>query len=309
MNRRQFTKAAGISLVAAGGAVTVTKSKEEVIDIHQHVNFSGRSNEDLVAHQSAMGVSRTVLLPSGTALARASTRGGEANGLAARIFGTEAAAKLCREYPESFVYFCNEVPDADDAVANLEKWLERGALGIGESKFHLECDSAPMMRTYEVARAYKVPVLMHFEHGKYNMGFERFHKVLEKFPDVNFIGHAQTWWGNIDADHDQTVMYPKTGVTAGGLTDRYLSDYPNVFGDLSAGSGRNAINRDEEHAAGFLLRHQDKLILGTDCSDNVGEGDKCSGSRQIENIRRLIPDFSVRKKIFADNAKRIIKMG
>ncbi len=33
-------------------------------------------------------------------------------------------------------------------------------------------------------------------------------------------------------------MYPKGPVTPGGLTDRYLSDYPNLYGDLSAGSGR-----------------------------------------------------------------------
>ncbi len=89
---------------------------------------------------------------------------------------------------------------------------------------------------------------------------------------MNFIGHAQTWWGNIDAKHDQKVMYPKGPVTPGGLTDRYLSDYPNMYGDLSAGSGKNAFDRDPEHAAAFLLRHQDKLMLGTDCSDPVGEG-------------------------------------
>jgi hypothetical protein len=32
-------------------------------------------------------------------------------------------------------------------------------------------------------------------------------------------------------------MYPKTPVTPGGITDRLLSDYPNMFGDMSAGSG------------------------------------------------------------------------
>ena len=52
---------------------------------------------------------------------------------------------------------------------------------------------------------------MHFEHGNYNTGIERFNKVLEKFPKVNFIGHAQTWWGNIDKNHKQEVMYPRQG--------------------------------------------------------------------------------------------------
>ena len=81
-----------------------------------------------------------------------------------------------------------------------------------------------------------------------------------------------------------------------------------MFGDLSAGSGRNALNRDEEHAAGFLERHQDKLLLGTDCSDSEGSGSKCSGSQQIENVRRLLKDPAARTRIFSENAKRIIQL-
>ena len=34
------------------------------------------------------------------------------------------------------------------------------------------------------------------------------------------------------------------------ITDRLLSDYPNMYGDMSAGSGLNALLRDEEHARG-----------------------------------------------------------
>ena len=41
------------------------------------------------------------------------------------------------------------------------------------------------------------------------------------------------------------------GQVRGSSTDRYLSDYPNMYGDLSAGSGLNALKRDEEHAREF----------------------------------------------------------
>lgn len=311
MNRRQFTKVAGLGTLAGLGAMTAADStgpSEQIIDIHQHINFSGRRNEELLAHQKAMGVSKTVLLPAGSEMSLASTHGGKSNGLAARVFGTEAAARFAAEHPDAFVFFCNEVPDAEGAVASLEKWLARGAIGIGESKFSLPVDSAPMIRIYEVAQAHGVPVLLHFQEGMYNLGFDRFHKILERFSKVNFIGHAQTWWGNIDAKHDQQVMYPKGPVTPGGLTDRYLSDHPNMFGDLSAGSGKNAFDRDLEHAAAFLLRHQDKLMLGTDCSDPVGEGEKCSGSGQIANVRKLVTDPAARAKIFSGNAKRILRL-
>ncbi len=312
MKRRQFAKAAASGTLAAFAVSTglsqKSKRSPELIDIHQHVNFLGRYNKALVDHQDRMGVTKTVLLPSGAMIARSSTNGGRANGLAARVYGTEASARLAKQYPDRFVYFCNEVPDKPEAVAELEKWLKRGALGIGESKFKLECDSAPMQKIYEVASEFEVPVLLHFEHKAYNTGFERFHKMLEKYPKVNFIGHAQTWWGNIDANHQQEVMYPKGPVKAGGLTDRYLADYPNMFADLSAGSGKNALSRDEKHAIGFLERHQDKICLGTDCADIEGQGDSCSGTGQIDNVRRFVKDEKVLTKILSGNAKKIIRL-
>ena len=101
---------------------------------------------------------------------------------------------------------------------------------------------------------------------------------------VNFIGHAQTWWGNIDRNHQQSEMYPKTPVTPGGITDRLLSDYPNMFGDMSAGSGLNSMLRDEEQARGFLKRHQDKLLFGSDCSDRNARGGDCLGTKILAAI-------------------------
>ena len=321
MKRRTFLRRASVGSLAisAGGfsrtaSAAIEPAEVQVIegtggptiDIHQHVNFHGRSNDDMVAHQRRMGVGKTILLPAGMETSRASTHMGKSNGLAARVFGTTAAAKLAMQYPDEFIWFCNEVSDIDNAQSELEKWLKRGASGIGEQKFGLDCDSAEMQLVYQIARDYKVPVLLHFQHGKYNMGFERFHKMLEKYPTVNFFGHAQTWWGNIDANHKQEEMYPKTKVTAGGITDKYLADYPNMFGDMSAGSGQNAFTRDLDHAAEFIVRHQDKLCYGTDCKDPDGHGKTCSGSGTRDVILQLTDDPAIREKIFRANAKKSI---
>ena len=92
------------------------------------------------------------------------------------------------------------------------------------------------------------------------------------------------------------------------LTDRYLSDYPNMYGDLSAGSGLNALQRDDDHAQGFLLRHRKKLMYGSDCDDHVGAGEKCSGSQCLSTVRGLVADPEVLKDILSDNAKRVIRM-
>lgn len=305
IDRRQFTITAACGL--AGLVASCKPKKEEVIDIHQHLSYSGRGDEDFLKHQETMGITRSVLLPAASQLKMFSTHLGKSNGLAAGVSVTEAAAIYTEQHPGKFVYFCNEVPDKEGATKTMEGWLKKGAVGIGELKFNLPCDSAPMIRIFELANDYAVPVLIHFQHEMYNLGFERFHKVLERFPKVNFIGHAQTWWGNIDAQHDQSVMYPKGKVTPGGLTDRYLADYPNMYGDLSAGSGKNALDRDPEHAVAFIERHQDKLCLGTDCSDLVGESEACSGSGQIANVKRFSLNANVRKKILSQNARRIIR--
>jgi predicted TIM-barrel fold metal-dependent hydrolase len=190
----------------------------------------------------------------------------------------------------------------------LEKYLKRGALGIGEQKFPVACDSEYIHLVANIAQEFGVPVLMHFQHGKYNTGIERFHTVLKKFPKVNFIGHAQTWWGNIDGNHVQTVMYPKGSVTPGGITDRLLSDYANMYGDLSAGSGLNALTRDEPFARDFLERHQDRLLWGSDCNDRVGQGPGCIGSQSLAAVRRLASNKTMLEKILFGNAQRVIKV-
>ena len=56
------------------------------------------------------------------------------------------------------------------------------------------------------------------------------------------------------------------------MTDRWLADHPNLFGDISANSGNNALSRDAAFTAAFLERHQDKLIFGSDCACADGHG-------------------------------------
>ena len=97
-------------------------------------------------------------------------------------------------------------------------------------------------------------------------------------------------------------------MTTGGFTDRYLSDYPNMFGDLSAGSGLNALTRDEDFARDFIRRYQDKLVYGSDCSDHVGSGTACQGAQTIATIRRLSPSKAVERKLLYGNAKKLFRL-
>lgn len=298
VTRRAFLAPAAIAAAASCSrreGLTSGEIVPEVIDFHQHTDYKNRSDADLVAHQRSMGVDLTVLLPAGSRY-----------GLDAGAGRNDSVVALTARHPTEFVFFANELPDIPETRAVLERYLEAGALGIGEQKFPVACDSAAMRLVYDIARDYAVPVLLHFQHGRYNTGIERFHAILESYPTVNFIGHAQTWWGNIDLGHDQAVMYPKTPVTSGGISDRLLADYPNMYGDLSAGSGLNALLRDEEHARGFLDRHQDRLLWASDCNDAIGQGPDCIGSRGLATVRRLAPDATAAAKILSRNAAGLL---
>ena len=68
------------------------------------------------------------------------------------------------------------------------------------------------------------------------------------------------------------------------------------------------MTRDEEQAKQFLLRHQDKVIFGSDCSDSNGEGPDCIGTNTIAILRRLVSDEVALKKIFHDNAMKIMRI-
>ena len=106
---------------------------EPIIDIHQHTNYAGRTDEQLVAHQRKMGVTQTILLPSGSAVKRASTNDGKYNGLGGvQAGGNESALLLSRHHPSEFFFGANEVTDLPEAVAEIRRYLDLGAKIIGE---------------------------------------------------------------------------------------------------------------------------------------------------------------------------------
>jgi len=299
VSRREFLIASSCALAGAalGAGENDAAADGPVIDIHQHTNYAGRTDEQLIEHQKRMGVTTTVLLPAG-----------KFYGLDAQCGGNLSVVSLVWRRPESFVFFANEVADLPEARREIRWFLRRGAIGIGEQKFKVACDSPSIERLAGLAADFGVPMLLHFQHGVYNTGIENFHRTLEKFPKTHFIGHAQTWWANVDKNHSQAVLYPKTKVTPGGITDRLLSDYPNMHGDMSAGSGLNFLTRDEDQARAFIERHQDKLMFGSDCDDRAGSGAACDGAQILAGIRRLAPNPAAARKILCENAKRLLRL-
>jgi len=311
VNRRDFLTTSALALLGTAAHDDTAAQQapgEPIIDIHQHLGYSGRPDDVLLVHQRAIGATQTILLPAGRSATRPSTHDGVANGLQVQALGNEECYQFSRSH-NAFLFGANDVPDLEGAALEIERYLKRGARMIAEQKFGVECDSPEMQRIYALAADYNVPVLMHWQSRMYNYGFERFHTMLEKFPRVKFLGHAQLWWSNIDRNNlDPTVSYPKGPVTRVGLSDRYLTDYPNMYGDLSANSGLNALTRDEGFARDFLQRHRDKLVFGSDCSCSDGGGPKCLGAQIIAAIRRVAGDRQIERKLLYENARALFRL-
>ncbi len=324
LSRRQFVARTAVLVTAIAGPAVAgpADAPEPVIDIHQHGNYggkrdatgtptgTGRTNEELLAHQRAMGVTQTVLLPAGRPVRRPSTHDGVSNGLLDTCAGVEECRALALAHPGVYFYGANEVPDLPEAAGVIEKHLKLGAVCIGEQKFGVECDAPEMQRLYQIAAAYEVPILMHWQFGRFNAGFDRFTKMLTQHPRTKFVGHAQTMWAHIDGGYtdDARKLYPTGPVSPGGWTDRYLRDYPNFYADLSAGSGLNALTRDPDFTREFLQRHQDKLIYGSDCADKSGTGKECSGWLALGRLRELAGSKAVERKLLYENAKRVYRL-
>ena len=331
LDRREFLMA-GIGVAAAPLLATAAPS-EPILDLHQHTLYAGRSGEQLIAHQRYHGVTITNLLAGD-------------GWLLSLVGGNADCAALQAKYPDQFVRFACADPvegrmldiggpalegPVDDLsprkqsnfglswpspalklrAAGLGTGRRQGAIGIGEMKFHVPVDSAEMDRVYNLAGELRAPVLLHFEYRHYNLGFENLEKVLKRYPKVNFIGHAQTWWGHISADLNPKDMYPEGRVKPGGLLDKLLADYPNIYGDLSAGSGLNAMTRDPEFSRGFLKRHSRKLIWGSDCDcrDGKGGGVKrgyCIAGRCLEALRKLTSNPRDLRRMLYENGAELL---
>ena len=92
--------------------------------------------------------------------------------------------------------------------------------------------------------------------------------MLKKHKNLRIIGHSAAFWCEISENGypDDRNDYPTGKVTDGRLA--YLfREYGNLYCDLSAGSGSNAMMRDREYAAKFLTEFADRIYYGTDVSD------------------------------------------
>lgn len=249
-----------------------------IIDIHTHLGRIIKEDtaltiEDLIANMDRYGIDKSVVLPLDA------TPEGSIS-----FFTNQQVLEVYEKHRHRLIPFCkldprqiNNSADADFSWL-LKEYKDLGCRGVGELTANLYIDDPMCKNLFKHCGKMGMPVLFHLvanigaSYGLVDdIYLVRLERVLKEFNETIFIGHAMSFWAEISAyvEEDSRMDYPRGAVLKPGRVQELLSKYPNLYGDLSAGSGFNAITRDIEYGYKFLEEFQDKLLFGTDiCRHN-----------------------------------------
>ena len=234
----------------------------------------------------------------------------------------EEVLNIAKMHPGRFIPFCNIDPrnyrnDFTSPFADGLKWYrDKGCKGLGELCCNLSILDGRLQALFKAAEEVGFPVTFHmapFTGNNYGLvdlpGLPGLEQCLQRFPNLKFFGHSQAFWCEIGKYRGQHVRfgYP-TGPVTEGRIPQLMRKYPNLYGDLSAGSGSNALMRDRAYAARFLTEFQDRLLFGMDiCSP---EGERSSHNRLAGFLRDMLAKGDITETVFnkvvRGNAERIL---
>jgi len=294
------------------------KKKIKKIDIHVHTRSSKSitrlrdestyaSPEEIRKKYDDWGIEKGVMLP------------GIMNECGFHIQSNEDAYELYKKYSDTFYWFCNlhprmgkNSPDTDFSHF-LNYYKKLGAKGVGELTANLYFDDPLTLNLFSHCEKCEMPVTIHIapQIGGYyglvdDLGLPRLEKVLAKFPKLKILGHSQFLWSEIGSDVTKKTrgQYP-TGIVKPGRLVYLFENYENLLGDLSAGSGGNAIMRDEEFGLWFLEKFQDRLYFGTDICAPFNYFGLSSWLDEKYEEGKL--DEQVYKKVCRNNALKLLQ--
>lgn len=247
------------------------------IDIHVHAQrlpgppYNGKqpisTPEQLLERYDAIGVEKAVVLPL------------VSPECVLAIQSNQEVLDIAGQWPERFVPFCSidprgggNRPDAPLGEA-LEYYQSLGCKGVGEVVANMPILDPMVQNLFRHTEAAGLPLTFHIaaqRGGMYGLvddpGLPGLERSIATHPGLKFLGHSQTFWAEMAPL--ETVAdrygYPRYPVREEGAVPRMMRRYPNLCGDLSAGSGHNALARDPEYAVRFLEEFQDRLLFGTD---------------------------------------------
>lgn len=289
------------------------------IDAHMHVNYQGMDAGSLISEMDAYGIDLTWLLtwylPPGQA---APGFGGGFSPLNYRPDGTHAGATLDHilaardRYPGRFIAGYCPCPYEGAAADLFESACRMHGVRIcGEWSYRLLLDDPRSIQLFRRAGKLGAPVVLHvdvpylpdnkgkptYQNNWCGGDIRNLERALQACPDTVFIGHAPGFWRYISGDAvTSPESYPSGPVTPGGELHSLFDNYPNLYADLSSGSGLNALSRDPEQARDFLIHRADRLLYGRD-----GKGNDLQ-----EFLPTLDLPAEVLTKIHYENAIRLV---
>ena len=294
-----------------------------IIDMHTHVtDLSHRQErtsvtfENLIARLDDEGIDQAVLLP----LVAPETL--KFPTLFIPQPDPVSQLRAAAEYPDRIIPFGNVDPRNGGNSARvdfswiLERFVEMGARGLGEVTANLLSDDPRIVNLFRHCGQWQLPVLIHGTgpgDGLYGLidevGSPRLQRLLDQIPDTLLIGHGPGFWAEMSADLtlEGKSGYPKGPIAAEGSLPRLLRTYPNLYAEMSAMSGYNALTRDPEYGVHFIHEFQDKLMFGTD----VCFGDAPGRMPHLKLLRDLLAEGKISQEIFdkvtSGNALRVLR--
>lgn len=291
------------------------------IDAHNHPHYHGLDASGVVAEMDAFGIDvcwlLTWYLPPAEHVASSHRVFNPAN---ARPDGTHAGVVLddivrARDaYPDRFVAGYCPCPTEGNAADLLEAAASQfGVRVCGEWSYRTVLDDPRSVELFRRAGDLGMPVVLHIDtpylpdaSGRavyqdvwYGGEIGCLERALAACPDTVFVGHAPGFWRHISGDANiDPETYPDGPIVPDGRLFHLLDTYPNLWADLSAGSGLTALRRDPEHAVSFITRYQDRLLYGRDAP----------GNDLREFLDTLDLPTSVTKKLYSENALRLVPL-
>lgn len=240
-------------------------------------------------------------------------------GIAVSTQSNEEILHFHELFPDRVIPFCNVDPrnygnSAQSPLYDvLRHYRDKGCKGLGEIFANLHFLDPRVQNLFAAAEKVGFPVTFHccpFTGNNYGLvdqkGLPELERCLQRFPNLKFFGHAQAFWCEIGEYEGMDVRFgfPKGPVKEGRLA-KLMRKYPNLYGDLSANSGQNALTRDPDYGARFLTEFQDRLLFGMDI---------CAPQGFISPLPQVLKDWlaegriseTVFNKVAHDNAVRIL---
>jgi len=246
-----------------------SKNKAKMIDCHTHVgNFMGINNplsawdkvtlEILLSFLDGMGAAKAVVLSV------------YSWNNAAITMPTPYVVEACRRSPDRLIPFCSLDVREPFFEEEVRLYIDMGCEGFGEYTCKVPIKHRVNLKLFNICAKLEIPLLIHLAtlesdpYGALDPDLSGLEKIAKKFDDVNFIMHGPGWWRHISSEVPPSVGYPQGSIKEPGRAVFLLENYPNIYGDLSAFSGYNAIQRDLDFGKNFLEKLNKKLLYGTD---------------------------------------------